>query len=263
MKDGMDEKLRVLGVEIADMTMEEALELVERLLTAEPVRATCIYYANAHALNLACDDANFRGVLRQANYVFGDGTGIRWASRMLYGHPPKDNVNGTDFTPRLFERTAGRGFRYYLLGNTPDRIERAAEYAEQEFPGWTLAGYHHGYLNGEEEHAAVVSEINDARPHLLLVGMGNPIQEYWIAANRRRLMVPVCMGIGGLFDYWSGDLTRAPSWVRRLGHEWVHLLLRQPRKFQRYVAGNPKFLARVTASRVGAPRNAYMSQTLH
>ena len=255
MSDPRPETLRVLGVEIADLTMEEALSLIERLLTAQPVRAHSVYYVNTHTLNLACDDGDFRTVLQRADHVFGDGTGVRWASRLLYGRPPRDNVNGTDLTPRLFAATAGRGFRYFLLGNTPERIARAAQYAERAFPGWTLAGHHHGYL-GPADDAGVVSHINSCAPHLLLVGMGNPLQERWIDANLNRLEVPVCMGIGGLFDYWSGDLERAPAWVRRLGHEWLHLLIRQPHKFQRYVLGNPKFLARVTASKFGLPRSA-------
>lgn len=253
--EGRPDALRVLGVEITDLTMAEALALFERLLTAEPVRAHSIYYVNTHTLNLACDDADFRSVLNRASYVFGDGTGVRWASRMLYGRTPKDNVNGTDLTPRLFRSTAGRGFRYFLLGNTEERIARAAQYTKREFPGWTLAGYHHGYV-GPNDHAVLVSQINSLRPHLLLVGMGNPLQERWIDANLERLEVPVCVGIGGLFDYWSGDLERAPAWVRRLGHEWLHLLIRQPHKFQRYMLGNPKFLARVAASKLGLPRSA-------
>jgi N-acetylglucosaminyldiphosphoundecaprenol N-acetyl-beta-D-mannosaminyltransferase len=237
------------------MTMAEALAMIERLLKQAPGPAHSIYFVNTHTLNLACDDAEFRAVLGRANYVFGDGTGVRWASRILYGREPRDNVNGTDLTPRLFTETAGRGYRYFLLGNTPERIARAAEFTQQNFPGWELAGYHHGYLKPEDD-ARITALINDARPNLLLVGMGNPLQERWIDRNLRALRVPVCMGTGGLFDYWSGDLDRAPEWVRKLGHEWLHLLVRQPHKFRRYVVGNPKFLARVTASKLGISSGA-------
>lgn len=255
MTKGATETLRVLDVDVADMTMDEALAMIEQLLDRGAGRAHSIYFVNAHTLNLACDDSEFRRVLGRASYVFGDGTGVRWASRILYGHPPKDNVNGTDLTPLLFRRSAGRGYRYFLLGNTEERIARAAEYAKQQFSGWTLAGYHHGYL-GPDDHGRVIEEINAAQPHLLLVGMGNPVQERWIDQHLSRLTVPVCMGTGGLFDYWSGNLDRAPAWVRSIGQEWLHLLLRQPHKFRRYVVGNPKFLARVTASKLGLPRSA-------
>jgi N-acetylglucosaminyldiphosphoundecaprenol N-acetyl-beta-D-mannosaminyltransferase len=85
---------------------------------------------------------------------------------------------------------------------------------------------------------------------VLLVGMGNPKQEQWIDAHRARLNVPLCLAIGGLFDYWVGDLIRAPGWIRRMGYEWLHILVSQPHKARRYLIGNPKFLLRVARSRL-------------
>jgi N-acetylglucosaminyldiphosphoundecaprenol N-acetyl-beta-D-mannosaminyltransferase len=84
---------------------------------------------------------------------------------------------------------------------------------------------------------------------LLLVGMGNPLQEQWIDRNLTRLHVPLCMGTGGLFDHWAGNIKRAPRWVRRLGCEWLQLLLQQPHKWRRYLLGNPAFLYRMAAWR--------------
>ena len=76
--------------------------------------------------------------------------------------------------------------------------------------------------------------------------MGNPIQEQWIGQWLPQLAVGVCLGIGGLFDYWAGNVSRAPQWLRRLGHEWAWRLLQQPRlKASRYLLGNPLFIARV------------------
>ncbi|WP_414566746.1 MULTISPECIES: WecB/TagA/CpsF family glycosyltransferase [unclassified Anabaena] len=108
---------------------------------------------------------------------------------------------------------------------------------------------HDGYLK-EEETIKVIAEINSLQPHLLLVGMGNPLQEYWLAKNRNQLKVPVCVGVGGLFDHWGGNLKRAPLWVRRLGFEWLQILLQQPgKKWQRYLIGNPKFLLQMILCR--------------
>lgn len=91
----------------------------------------------------------------------------------------------------------------------------------------------------------MIEKINVARPDLLLVGMGNPRQEYWIHAHKAKLRVPVCIGVGGLFDHWAGNLKRAPLWVRRQGFEWLQILLQQPFKWRRYLVGNPKFLIRI------------------
>jgi N-acetylglucosaminyldiphosphoundecaprenol N-acetyl-beta-D-mannosaminyltransferase len=237
----------VLGVPVTDVTMEHALALLQSLLHQQPPRAHGIYFVNAHTLNTACDQPDYRAMLQSADRIFGDGTGVRWAARVLHGLNLKDNVNGTDLVPLMFSRWADRGLRYFLLGNTPERIAQAAERAQSSFPGWELAGCHHGYL-GEDDHAAVIEKINASGAHLLLVGMGNPKQERWIHDHLSQLKVPLCLATGGLFDYWVGDLKRAPKWVRRFGFEWLHLLLCQPHKAGRYLIGNPKFLLRVLRS---------------
>lgn len=240
--------LSLLDVPVVDLTMAQALADLDRLLSGPPGASHPIFFVNAHTLNLAWEDAGYRAVLRSAHRVFGDGTGVRWAARILHGLRLRDNVNGTDLVPALFAALRDRGFRYYLLGASAEAIERAAAHAREAFPGWQLAGYHHGYLD-DESSLPVIDAINAAQPHLLLVGMGNPKQERWLAQHRDRLDVRVCMGTGGLFDYWAGDLDRAPAWVRRLGAEWVHLLLRQPRKLRRYLLGNPLFLWRLVRVR--------------
>lgn len=238
----------VFGIPIVDLAMEDAIALCVDAMRAAGARTRSLYFVNAHTLNLAFADRAYREVLRSSDWIFGDGTGVRWAVRFLYGARLRDNVNGTDLVPALLGRDLG--LRYFLLGASAEAIERAAAHARTAFPGWQLAGHHHGYVP-VEGCEAVVEKINACRPHLLLVGMGNPKQELWIRAQRERLAVPLCMGIGGLFDYWAGDLERAPAWLRGLGFEWLHLLLAQPRKFRRYVLGNPLFLLRLLRERIG------------
>lgn len=248
MREQSAEAVDVLGVGILDLSMADAVARLRGLLDAPDGRSRSVFFVNASTLNLATDDPAYREVLNGGDFVFGDGTGVRWATRYIHGIRLRDNVNGTDLVPRFFAETAGCGFRYYLLGATPEAIERAAATARTLFPGWQLAGYHHGYLDAQRE-AAVIESINAAGVQLLLVGMGNPRQEQFIARNLGRLKVPLCLGVGGLFTYWSGDLRRASSWVRRLGFEWFHLLLAQPHKFSRYVFGNPLFLWRMVRYR--------------
>jgi N-acetylglucosaminyldiphosphoundecaprenol N-acetyl-beta-D-mannosaminyltransferase len=243
----MGAHVSVLGVRFLDMTMAEALELLARQLQADATQpARAVYFVNAATLNLASEDRAYRDILNQGDYVFGDGTGVRWGARML-GARLQDNVNGTDLVPRLATFAAGRGHRYFLLGATPDAIARAAAEAVHLFPGWIQAGFHHGYLNQGPGslNGQVIEAVNAAQPDLLLVGMGNPLQETWLHRHRSQLRVRLCMGVGGLFTYWARDLRRAAPWVRRLGQEWVHLLISQPHKARRYLLGNPRFLMRV------------------
>jgi N-acetylglucosaminyldiphosphoundecaprenol N-acetyl-beta-D-mannosaminyltransferase len=241
-----DQRFSVLGVRILNVTKRRAIDLVENAIRDHAHPARSVFFVNAHTLNLAAADAQYRAILNRSDFVFADGTGVRWAAR-LQSVILRDNLVGTDFTPLLLESTAGRGYSYFMLGGDQGTIESAARYAERSFPGWTLCGFHHGFLQGDPEMAsAVVEKINAARPDVLLVGMGNPLQEQWIERYQDRLRVPVCMGIGGLFDYWAGNVSRAPGWLRKLGHEWIWRLYQQPRdKLYRYMVGNPLFLMRI------------------
>jgi N-acetylglucosaminyldiphosphoundecaprenol N-acetyl-beta-D-mannosaminyltransferase len=239
----------LLGVPVANLSRHDALELLTRLLQEHGRPTTPIYIVNAHTLNLAWRSRPYCEVLSSARCVFADGTGARWAAR-LRGVQLKANLVGTDLIPELFSVTAGRGYRYYLLGAAPGTIARTAQASMRLHPGWELAGFHHGYISGQDESDAVIERINAAHIHLLLVGMGNPLQEVWIHQHRERLRVPVSIGVGGLFDHWAGDLHRAPLWVRRHGLEWLQILLQQPHKWRRYLLGNPSFLVRALRSAV-------------
>ncbi len=211
-----------------------------------PGRRT-LYFANAHTLNHAAASIDYRRILNDADLLLGDGTGVRWAAR-FQGRRVKANLNGTDLLPAFLRAT--RGGRLYLLGATPRVVARAATVVVRRFPGWTVVGHHHGYLDAGMTEA-VITAINAAAPHLLLVAMGNPLQERWIDANRARLDVNLCAGVGGLFAYLCGEYRRAPAPMRRLGLEWLGVMVLQPRKVPRYLAGNPLFLWRVAGEALG------------
>lgn len=235
--------LSILGVRLCDTSRSVAVKLLSAALQGSPARPRLAYFVNAHTLNLAAADPEYRRVLNRADYVFGDGTGVRWAAR-LQGVRVRDNLCGTDLIPQLLAANAKRGGRLFLLGGNEAFIDAAACRAAELFPGWEMAGRHHGYLDAAGSLDAVAA-INAAQPHLLLVGMGNPRQEQWLAEHRPRLRVPLCAAVGGLFHYWAGDLRRAPHWLRRVGAEWLGILWQQPHKAQRYLLGNPLFLWRI------------------
>ncbi len=235
--------VEILGVRIANLHTIEAVAHMQQLIWSAEHHARALYIVNAHTLNLACDVPEFREVLNGGDAVFGDGTGVRWAARWQ-GVKMIDNLVGTDLMPFFFVNTMERRYRYFLLGARGDVVERAAEYLVRQFPGLCIVGYHHGHYD-HDQHDGVLERINAARPEVLLVGMGNPIQECWIHDNRPRLTkVRLAVGVGGLFDHWGGVLKRAPRWVRRNGFEWAQLMLQQPHKWRRYLVGNPKFLVR-------------------
>ncbi|QDT08780.1 WecB/TagA/CpsF family glycosyltransferase [Planctomycetes bacterium K23_9] len=238
----------VMDIPITNITTEEVIDDVSSILSSAVNHPKMLFFANAHTMNLAANNPSYRAALRAADHVFGDGTGVRWAAGMR-GVKLADNVNGTDLTPRLLSTRQPRTASYYLLGADPKTIHNAAHSAQKRFRNWRLAGFHHGYIQSDTETAAAIERINQVAPDMLLVGMGNPIQELWIQQNLDRLNVKVCIGVGGLFDFWSGNFSRAPQWLRRIGHEWLWRLWQQPvGKFSRYLIGNPLFLVRAFSS---------------
>jgi len=240
------DEVAILGVRFARLRREEALATLEG--SFERRAALKIYIANAHTVNLAYSDLLFRDVLNSADLMLNDGTGVQMAGR-LAGKPFRDNLVGTDLVPQLCERATQRGVGVYLLGGEPGVAERAAKELCRMAPGLRVRGARHGYFT-EEEEAQIAHEINQAGAGILLVAFGNPLQENWIHRNAPRLQCDLCIGVGGLFDHLSGRLRRAPSWMRRIGIEWVHILLNQPHKWRRYLLGNPLFLFRILAERL-------------
>ena len=230
----------VFGVRLRRRSKQEALEALGALLESD--RPQSVYFVHAATANLAYEDANFCAALNRGDLVLNDGIGVRWAARRE-GLVLEDNLVGTDLVPLLLQ---ARRLRVYLLGGLPGGAERAAGFLRDHFPGVEVAGWGAGYWEPSQE-PDVVEGIRRAAPDLLLVGMGNPQQELFIDRNLCRLGCRVAMGVGGLFDHWSGRLRRASPWLRRWGLEWLQLLVQQPHKWRRYVWGNPKFLWRAFA----------------
>ena len=233
---------RILGVDIVDQTMSEAVADVQGLVASTGPRS--LFFANAHTLNNVAEDPSYGAVLNRASRVYGDGTGVRWAAR-LRGLRLSANLNGTDLIPIVFETVPG--LRCFLLGSKPAQVQNILASARRRFPDVQFVGAHHGYLDPKTT-ASVVSEINRSRANIVLVAMGNPLQERWIDENGGSIPDALLVGVGGLLEYWSGDLKRAPVWMRNRGIEWLYRVVAQPGRRTRYLLGNPLYLVRVTAA---------------
>jgi len=234
--------LTLFDVTFLNIWMEEALDLIESLLKKSS--PTPIYIVNADCLNKTFNDKEYLDILRQADYIFADGSGIKLGCKIM-GNTLIDNINGTDLFPLLCERASQHHFSLYLLGAKPGLAAKTQQNMENRYPGLKIVGTHHGYFNREEE-VTVIKAINDSQADILLVAFGVPAQEKWIHAHRHQLSPKVLIGVGGLFDFYSGHIPRAPLWLRKNGLEWLYRLYQEPRRlFKRYILGNPLFLYRV------------------
>lgn len=171
---------------------------------------------------------------------FNDGIGIKLALR-LRGLSVKYNLNGSDFIPVLLSMANKKGWSVYILGSTPRGLRLALAKMSREFPNVRL-GSHHGYFQSQER-AALVEEIKQFRPDVLLVSLGVPLQEKWLSEYACLVRCKLACGVGAFVDYYGGAKRRAPKWVRRLNLEWVWRLLWEPRRlFRRYVVDGWTFV---------------------
>ena len=231
----------VLDVPVQVQTLDDAVRLIDA--RHEQGEAVAVAFANAHMLNVASQNPAFRFALQNA-LVFNDGIGADIASRILYGSPFPENLNGTDFVPNYLMRTKHR-YRIFLLGAKPGIAERAAWRLSALCPRHTIVGCHHGHFAGGET-CELVELIRHSKSDVLLVAMGNPKQELFIQDHLAATGCGLGIGVGALFDFLAGDVQRAPLWVQRWRLEWVYRLLQEPGRLAgRYLIGNPLFLMRV------------------
>jgi len=224
--------IRILGIPVHDVTYDETLEWMGRWIAAGGAHQ--IATVNPEFVMAARRDVAFRQVLEQAALCVADGVGITLAARYL-GQPLRERVAGVDLVERLAARAAVEGWRLFLLGAAPGVAQRAADLLCARHPGLVVCGTHAGSPAVEEEDE-IVERVRAARADILLVAYGAPRQDLWLARNLARSGAAVGIGVGGVFDYLTGVARRAPSWVRRLGFEWLHRLIHQPWRWRRQLA---------------------------
>lgn len=250
--EGLPGRIDILGVGVDPLTVEELHAEIGRLVRGgERGR---VLNVNAHCLNLCYEDPDLRGFLNGAEVVFCDGAGVMLAARILGGRIP-ERITYADWAWRLADLAAAEGYSLYFLGARPGVAQGAAKRLQQSYPNLTIVGARHGYFDHSAkspENEAVVQEINAAAPDILLVGLGMPLQEYWLMENGPELDVGVALTGGAVFDYVSGTLRRGPRSLTDNGLEWLARLLVEPRRlWRRYLVGNPLFILRVLRQRLG------------
>ncbi|HHW15271.1 MAG TPA: WecB/TagA/CpsF family glycosyltransferase [Firmicutes bacterium] len=173
-------------------------------------------------------------VFAEADLVTADGVGIVWAARRL-GQPLPGRVTGVELVAALLAEGSRAGWRFFFLGAAPGVAEEAARRAAERHPGLQVAGTHHGYFSpGEADRVA--EGVAASAPDVLLVALGSPAQEEFIARYGERLGAAVALGVGGTLDVLAGKARRAPAWLRRLGLEWAYRVARQPSRLGRALA---------------------------
>lgn len=238
--------LWVAGVEIPYLSKAKAIETIGR--SFEDRRQISVAFCNANTMLHALDSREVAEALG-GFLVLNDGVGVDLCSRVLNGRPFDENLNGTDFTPALIAGSP-RDLRIFLLGAKPGVAEEAGLAIARDHPRHAVVGTRHGYFT-DAEIPAILAEINAAAPDLLLVALGNPRQELFVAAHAGSLDAPVIVMVGALFDFMAGRVARAPALVRALKAEWLFRFAQEPRRLaRRYTVDVARFLLTIAWMRM-------------
>ena len=242
-KDISTNRTVLFQVGIDQIDNQKTITKIEEFITSK--KPHIVVTPDTLAIVRARKDSEYYNILKKADLVTPDGAGILWACITL-NCPLIERVTGIDLINNICQLAVKRGYSLYLLGSLPGVAEEASKNLIQKYPGLQIVGKHHGYFNScldkdcsnskNKEEIEIIREIKEKHPDILLVGMGVPRQEKWIANNLNKLNVSVCMGVGGSFDVISGRIPRAPLWMQKHGMEWIYRSIKQPIRAFRVLA---------------------------
>lgn len=210
----------LFGVRFDDVSLKDAVARAKEMARRGPYHY-CVG-TNADLLRLARRDAGYRDTINGADLSLADGAGVIYAARILH-EPLARRVACIDLVEALLAELDGE--RVYILGGKPGTAEAAAEALGRRYPGAVFCGVHHGYFQDPE---AMARQIGASAPDLLLVCLGSPKQEQFMARYGPMTGAGLAIGCGGWIDIASGRLERAPQAWQRLDLEWAWRFLHQP-----------------------------------
>lgn len=240
------ERIYCLGVPFHNVSAEETREaILERMKAGKPGMA--VITPNLDFMRVMDGDAKLRRAVMEGDLVIADGMpAIVWLK--VQGYPLKGRVTGSDLTRDLFGICAENGLSIFVLGAAPSSVEKALEKMKAVYPTLKVAGAYSPPMMPLEQMNLddIASRIRTAKPDLVFVAMGMGKQEAAIYALRRRVDVPVWLGIGGSIDFIAGVQRRAPVAVQKIGLEWFWRMAMQPRRmFGRYFRDGVWLLNRI------------------
>lgn len=231
----------ILGVDIAAIDMEWLVGYISGNLPALSGDYICV--SNVHTVVTAYEDSEYRKVQNGGIMAIPDGGPLSSLGRRR-GFPEMRRTAGPDLMGEIFRISADREYRHFFYGSTEETLEKMAQRLEAEYRGIQIAGMYSppfGPVSAEKD-SEIVGLINTARADFVWVGLGAPKQERWMAGHQGRLK-GLMIGVGAGFDYFAGNIRRAPEWMQRNNLEWLYRLKQEPRRLLgRYVYTNARFI---------------------
>ena len=272
----------ILGIPVDNLHLKDAVTHIISLVRQGRERGISQYIGTANAQFISNSHSWFSSqtinnkllkTLRSASLITADGMPLIWLSKFLQT-PLEERVTGADLVPELLKSAEETDLAVYFFGGDPTATAKAVTLIQKSYPKLNVAGYSSPEVNLNEA-SKWVEAINDAKPDILMIALGNPKQEIWFNQVQSKLSVPVSIGIGGTLNFMSGKVKRAPRWIQDAGLEWFYRILREPGRLTRrylYCIGKFGYLAvslitcdtllRLIVRKQGAPEQSAHKITL-
>ncbi len=243
----------ILGVRVADVTLKTIVPIIQKLIESPGKKV--FFGANARNINLYFSNKEFKRAIDDASLIYPEGIAAIIASRLL-GNPLQEKTTLMDFLYRVFSLAEKKKWPIYILGGKQEAINKVAVRLKKDFPE-LMVNAHHGFFPVSKTKD-IIKDINKTNSKMLFVAMGSPKQEIWIHNNLDWLDAHVFFGIGGSIDIVAGIVPRAPTWMRKIGLEWLHRSFKEPvRLLIRTINDNYIFILRLTCEFL----NIYINNT--
>lgn len=233
----------IMGVDIAAINMEWLVGYLSDHV--EKLSGDYICVSNVHTVVTAYENPEYRKVQNGGIMAIPDGAPLSVLGRRR-GFSDMGRTTGPDLMGEIFRISGNRGYRHFFYGSTEETLEKLAERLKAEYGGLEITGMYSPPFGpvSDGEDAQIVQLINDADADFVWVGLGAPKQERWMAEHQGRIK-GLMIGVGAGFDYYAGNIRRAPEWMQRGNLEWVYRLMQEPQRlFGRYLHTNAVFLWR-------------------
>lgn len=231
----------ILGVNIAAVDMKWLLDFTNKHIKELSGDYMCV--SNVHTTVTAFEDEEYRAIQNGGIMAIPDGGPLSTVGQKR-GFKNMKRTTGPSYMKEILKVSAQRGYRHYFYGSTDDTLEKLYKVLQHDYPRLQIVGMYSPPFRPltENENKLVVERINATNPDFVWIGLGAPKQERWMAEHQGKIN-GFMVGVGAGFDYFAGNISRAPEWMQKSNLEWVYRLIQDPKRlFGRYWHTNTKFI---------------------
>ncbi len=228
----------IMGVNIAAINMKWLVKFTDHNIKNLSGDYMCV--SNVHTTVMSFENEEYRKIQNGGIMAIPDGGPLTSVGRKR-GFSNMERTTGPSYMGEIFKL---KKYNHFFYGATEETLNKLKMELEKKYPGINISGMYSPPFRTltKEEDSAVIDMINIAKPDFVWIGLGAPKQEKWMAEHQGKLF-GFMVGVGAGFDYFAGNIKRAPKWMQNNNLEWLYRLIQDPRRlFKRYWNTNIKFI---------------------